>query len=357
MKNTLTLNVKDGYELEHISNINDGTDRLILMLKCDASSGVNVQNSLGTFSVNADSDLFSVEIPTPLWVGLGTETIRITAGTENYDLTINKTPAAGGNYQLEKVNDTEIRFSKVRDNFPEVFYPDREQIVGTWHNGKPIYRAYVMREQLIEVDSTTFLYNLEALNIDDVVKVDGRLKRTTTTVANRGQIFFAGGLGSSFQVNTTGNGDLEKPQKQLSVQIYYYGYYTVWIEYTKLSDPVIETASEADYSKELEDNYTLAWESDIAATQFVDLPESMTRHKFLGFEVSNAAPTGANNVVMQRIPVSIFKEYYKYYASPNTVFRLSTYDSYYDEVSYVSDTVIRFYFGATNRLRRVWFID
>lgn len=357
MKNTLIINVNSGYDLEHISSVNDGTDRLILQLKCDASSGVNVQNSLGTFSVDADSDLFSVEIPTPLWIGLGTETLTITVGTESYDLTINKTPAAGGNYQLEKVTDTEIRFSKVKDNFAQVFYPDREQVIGTWHNGKPIYRAYIMREQLIEVDSTTFLYNLEALNIDDVVTVQGMEKRTTATAANRGQILFAGGLGSNFQVNTTGNGDLEKPQKQLSVQVYYYGYYTVWIEYTKLSDPVIETASEADYSKELEDNYTLAWESDIAATQFVNLSESMTRHKFLGFEVSNAAPTGANNVVMQRIPVKIFKEYYKYYASPNTVFRLSTYDSYYDEVSYVSDTVIRFYFGSTNRLRRVWFID
>ena len=356
MKNTLTLNIKNGYELEHISNINDGTDRLILMLKCDASSGVNVQNSLGTFSVNVDSDLFSVEIPTPLWIGLGSEVLTITAGADSYGLTINKTPAAGGNYQLEKVTDTEIRFSKVRDNFPEVFYPDREQIVGTWHNGKPIYRKFIEADRYLAGSSgTTHTLDVQGLDIDEIINVQGMMRRMAS--GNEGQFYFANAYSSYFEVKSLVVGLTQENQKGISVQQYWTGYYTVWIDYTKTTDAAVGVSRVSRNMGEYLGQFTLAWEGDLNVDAVINLSESILDHKMIAFEVSGQAPTSNQYNMIYRVPTDMFRDLYDNGLSPTSKYICAYYDTYNDLFTYISETMIYFDFVTTQRLRRIWFVD
>lgn len=354
MKNTLIIDMTNAYEVAHISSVNDGTDQFLLVVRCDSSKNVTLVNDLGTIKVNITSDEFIFEFPKPSWIGLGSSTFTLADDDGSQLFTINKTPACGGNYQLMMTDATTIRFQKQKDVRSDVYDATKETIIGTWIDGRPIYRKFIIINRLCTSGTALNAY-IGDIPIDTMIDI--KYIARNASVGN----FYCGNIASS----TSGNVNyIQTSTMNTYPNLYIYPkysnnnmYFTVWIEYTKSTDlPEIETEEEAD--TELRDEWTLAWESNVGADSWIDLPESMMRHKMLAFEMTAAAdPTAAGNFLALRIPTKQFKEFYQLDSSPSTGFMMSNYDTNYDRIFYISDTLLWFDFGASTKLRRVWFID
>lgn len=363
MKNTLILNLTTEYQVEHLSSVNEGDDAFILQLKTPVGAGVNVRNTLGDLNASSGNYLFTLEIPKPNWIGLGSETLTITVGAGEeavqYALTIAKTPACGGNYQAIMVDDTTIRFQKQKMLNEDFFSVTEEQIVGTWIDGKPIYRKIVMNGNQVgtaaaaSTATNRIFVKVESLCIDKLLGYGGYTQGDN-------KWFYPVQLCN----NPAASNDqrvymlLDYNNQYLSVYNYWSGKFYAYIEYTKTTDEAVTEIQEQADLGELRNEWILVWEGNFGADGYVDLPESMMRHKFIAFEVRNAAPTTAGHGLIYTIPTEFFKAYDN--KQENTVrsyYLFREYDNYNTAVEYMSDTQFYFDFGSTLQLRRVWFVD
>lgn len=112
-----------------------------------------------------------------------------------------------------------------------VDYSTEEQVVGTWIDGKPLYRKYLKLENLVGSGVFTFTFDdLGIQNIRDVIKYDAYEKRTSGTLVKL-----------HYYASTVNPPDLSFLLIRSS-DIYYYRvssaieYITVFIEYTKTTD-------------------------------------------------------------------------------------------------------------------------
>ena len=356
MKNTLIIDMTNAYEVAHISSVNDGTDQFLLVVRCDSSKHVTLVNDLGTIKVNITSDEYVFEFPKPSWIGLGSSTFTLADDDGSQLFTINKTPACGGNYQLMMTDATTIRFQKQKDIRSDVYDATKETIIGTWIDGKPIYRKFLIVNRQRAYQSNVYI-SIGDIPFDTIINI----KYIARNSSNGN--FYTGNINSNSNVaytNYAQTADTSGYNKSILLYTAFSTvaqYVTLWIEYTKSTDlPEIETEEEAD--TELRDEWTLAWEGNVGDDRYIDLPESMMRHKMLAFEMTAAAdPTANGNFLALRIPTKQLKEFYKYDSSPNTGFMMSNYDTNYDRIFYISDTLLWFDFGTATKLRRVWFID
>lgn len=111
-------------------------------------------------------------------------------------------------------------------------YSTKEQVVGTWIDGKNLYRKYIKLENLVSTGVSTFTFaDLGMQNVEEVIKYEAYEKRTTGSLVklNYYNPTVASGTDLSFLlINSSG--------------IYYYksnsttAYVNVFIEYTKTTD-------------------------------------------------------------------------------------------------------------------------
>lgn len=355
MKNVITVNSENEFNIELISQTDNGGNSFFVEVKCDLSKNPKITNAAETFEFEPDTSNSVCEIPEPLWVGLGESEITISDDETSKTYTIKKAFGIGNNYAIKQVDDNTLTFTQQSTINAFNYDSQSEQIVGRWINGKAIYRRFIAVER--SATATSFNVNIQALNIEDIINIGGFGKRTSDNA-----VFTA--MWNENPANANNARLYVYPQLNNGL-IQIYNYYspstmTVWIEYTKTTDESTTLEPIKREESELKDEFTLIWEGDAASDQTIELPESMLLHKEIAVQLRNVASTTANGwSSIFRVPTAILKEYYPNPTASTAVERcmLSQYDNYSSYISYVSDTQVFFDFNTTSRLRRIWFVD
>ena len=120
-------------------------------------------------------------------------------------------------------------YEELNINNEKEIYSTGETIVGTWIDGKPIYRKVIKGTTGSTSGQDTALFNVSslALNLDKLIKLDGMVYGTESISAN---YYYASNNYGCLYYNATNKNVYCKQTKYLNVEI------IVHIEYTKTTD-------------------------------------------------------------------------------------------------------------------------